>query len=638
MKVGYLIALLTLVVIGDAVVLAGSLNPPAPPSHTNSAMYTLEDIYNRLDSGAPGAKRTGPFTEPGSSPGDFGHTLDEIMQKAPQMDNAAGAGREDVLSGKRFWGLRSGAWGVQTGTMPIRALSPTTPVVQAGYYVATNLTAVDPDLASGNIRSGITLFGITGKKEVVDTTSGNAAAGDIRLGRKAWVNGLEVTGSIPEQALSPLTTEVAAGIYQATNLSMVDSDLVFSNIRANVVLFGITGKTEVVDTSSGTITAADVITGKVAWSRGVAVTGSIPMRTLSAASAEVAAGYYGTTNLTQVDADLASGNIRAGVTIFGVSGAPAVVDTSSGNAGNNDLLIGKLAWVNGAAVTGSIPMRTLSAASAEVAAGYYGTTNLTQVDADLASGNIRAGVTIFGVSGAPAVVDTSSGNAGNNDLLIGKLAWVNGAAVTGSIPVRTLSAASAEVAAGYYGATNLTQVDADLASGNIRAGVTIFGVTGAVYALVPKTGQKISYRAGDDGALQKGVAWPAPRFVVQPGSNTVLDNLTGLMWTLNANIISGQTNWDGAVDFCRTLNYAGYSDWRLPNRREMLSLIDDGQTNSPVLPAGHPFTNVQSATYWTSTTYGLGTSRAWGVSVLNGYSDFFQKTSFYYVWPVRGGM
>ena len=559
MKVGYLIALLTLVVIGDAVVLAGSLNPPAPPSHTNSAMYTLEDIYNRLDSGAPGAKRTGPFTEPGSSPGDFGHTLDEIMQKAPQMDNAAGAGREDVLSGKRFWGLRSGAWGVQTGTMPIRALSPTTPVVQAGYYVATNLTAVDPDLASGNIRSGITLFGITGKKEVVDTTSGNAAAGDIRLGRKAWVNGLEVTGSIPEQALSPLTTEVAAGIYQATNLSMVDSDLVFSNIRANVVLFGITGKTEVVDTSSGTITAADVITGKVAWSRGVAV-------------------------------------------------------------------------------TGSIPMRTLSAASAEVAAGYYGTTNLTQVDADLASGNIRAGVTIFGVSGAPAVVDTSSGNAGNNDLLIGKLAWVNGAAVTGSIPVRTLSAASAEVAAGYYGATNLTQVDADLASGNIRAGVTIFGVTGAVYALVPKTGQKISYRAGDDGALQKGVAWPAPRFVVQPGSNTVLDNLTGLMWTLNANIISGQTNWDGAVDFCRTLNYAGYSDWRLPNRREMLSLIDDGQTNSPVLPAGHPFTNVQSATYWTSTTYGLGTSRAWGVSVLNGYSDFFQKTSFYYVWPVRGGM
>ena len=480
MKVGYLIALLTLVVIGDAVVLAGSLNPPAPPSHTNSAMYTLEDIYNRLDSGAPGAKRTGPFTEPGSSPGDFGHTLDEIMQKAPQMDNAAGAGREDVLSGKRFWGLRSGAWGVQTGTMPIRALSPTTPVVQAGYYVATNLTAVDPDLASGNIRSGITLFGITGKKEVVDTTSGNAAAGDIRLGRKAWVNGLEVTGSIPEQALSPLTTEVAAGIYQATNLSMVDSDLVFSNIRANVVLFGITGKTEVVDTSSGTITAADVITGKVAWSRGVAVTGSIPMRTLSAASAEVAAGYYGT--------------------------------------------------------------------------------------------------------------------------------------------------------------TNLTQVDADLASGNIRAGVTIFGVTGAVYALVPKTGQKISYRAGDDGALQKGVAWPAPRFVVQPGSNTVLDNLTGLMWTLNANIISGQTNWDGAVDFCRTLNYAGYSDWRLPNRREMLSLIDDGQTNSPVLPAGHPFTNVQSATYWTSTTYGLGTSRAWGVSVLNGYSDFFQKTSFYYVWPVRGGM
>lgn len=44
--------------------LAGSLTPPAGPSDPTSAMFYLEDIYNRLDSGAAGARRTGDFSEP----------------------------------------------------------------------------------------------------------------------------------------------------------------------------------------------------------------------------------------------------------------------------------------------------------------------------------------------------------------------------------------------------------------------------------------------------------------------------------------------------------------------------------------------------------------------------------------------
>ncbi|MBF0538082.1 MAG: hypothetical protein HQL03_07505, partial [Nitrospirae bacterium] len=47
---------------------------------------------------------------------------------------------------------------------------------------------------------------------------------------------------------------------------------------------------------------------------------------------------------------------------------------------------------------------------------------------------------------------------------------------------------------------------------------------------LPQTGQTTSYYAGDDGALQKGVVWPNPRFTVN-SDQTVTDNLTGLMWT-----------------------------------------------------------------------------------------------------------
>jgi len=62
--------------------LAGSLDAPAAPSDPASAMYTLEDIYNRLNDGKAIAKRTGGFEEPTSGPGSTGYTLDEVAAVA----------------------------------------------------------------------------------------------------------------------------------------------------------------------------------------------------------------------------------------------------------------------------------------------------------------------------------------------------------------------------------------------------------------------------------------------------------------------------------------------------------------------------------------------------------------------------
>ena len=63
-------------------------------------------------------------------------------------------------------------------------------------------------------------------------------------------------------------------------------------------------------------------------------------------------------------------------------------------------------------------------------------------------------------------------------------------------------------------------------------------------AMLPKTGQTTSYAAGDDGALQKGVAWPNPRFT-DNGNGTVTDNLTGLIWLKNANCFGHERLGDG---------------------------------------------------------------------------------------------
>jgi hypothetical protein len=67
------------------------------------------------------------------------------------------------------------------------------------------------------------------------------------------------------------------------------------------------------------------------------------------------------------------------------------------------------------------------------------------------------------------------------------------------------------------------------------------------------------------------VAWPSPRFTAQ--TVTVTDNLTGLMWTKNANL-AGTKNWSDALTYCNSLDHGGYTDWRLPNIRELHSLID----------------------------------------------------------------
>ena len=74
----------------------------------------------------------------------------------------------------------------------------------------------------------------------------------------------------------------------------------------------------------------------------------------------------------------------------------------------------------------------------------------------------------------------------------------------------------------------------------------------------------------------------------------------------------------------------------LPNRKEFISLMDYSESN-PALPASHPFLNVQTGTYyWSSTSTALNTAFAWLIRLRTGSLGYTNKTSSYYVWAVRG--
>jgi len=156
---------------------------------------------------------------------------------------------------------------------------------------------------------------------------------------------------------------------------------------------------------------------------------------------------------------------------------------------------------------------------------------------------------------------------------------------------------------------------------------------------VPKTGQTTSYATGDDGDLEKGLAWQNPRFTDNE-DGTVTDNLTNLIWMKDADCFGART-WNNALPDCNGLasGSCGLTDgssagnWRLPNHKELFSLVD-AENYDRSLPTGHPFNNVVYV-YWSSTTFSGNSVNAWYVWMLIGSVDFSSKSASYSVWCVR---
>ncbi len=117
------------------------------------------------------------------------------------------------------------------------------------------------------------------------------------------------------------------------------------------------------------------------------------------------------------------------------------------------------------------------------------------------------------------------------------------------------------------------------------------------------------------------------------GDTTVTDNYIGLIWQQGE---SSSMTWEPALTHCNGLNLAGYNDWRLPNVKELRSLLDSGKYN-PALDTTY-FPHVYSSlSYWTSTSDVHKPKRGWTANFGMGTVQYKEKSRTYYVRCVRGG-
>lgn len=140
---------------------------------------------------------------------------------------------------------------------------------------------------------------------------------------------------------------------------------------------------------------------------------------------------------------------------------------------------------------------------------------------------------------------------------------------------------------------------------------------------------------GQDAEFRYGIPWPTPRFEIK--GELVEDRLTGLSWTRKTNFAEFPLSWQEALDFVLQMNLQqqyGFSDWRLPNRQELRSLLSY-QSCKPALPTDHPFKEVFQSWYWTSTTAAINPAYAWYIHMEGARMFYGGKDQSYLVWPVR---
>ncbi len=109
----------------------------------------------------------------------------------------------------------------------------------------------------------------------------------------------------------------------------------------------------------------------------------------------------------------------------------------------------------------------------------------------------------------------------------------------------------------------------------------------------------------------RGSELPISSFVTSTAGNgdiTVTDSITGLMW--QQEYVANKT-WQQALKYCEVLTYAGYDDWRLPNKNELASLLNHNKLVSP----RSDFPNMPSDWFWSSSTCNYS---AWAVGFYNG--------------------
>ncbi|SPP64698.1 DUF1566 domain-containing protein [Nitrospira lenta] len=123
------------------------------------------------------------------------------------------------------------------------------------------------------------------------------------------------------------------------------------------------------------------------------------------------------------------------------------------------------------------------------------------------------------------------------------------------------------------------------------------------------------------------------RFTLVLDGAAVADGQTGLVWEQEPD--REHDVWSRSNERCATKTVGGQSGWRGPTIDELKTLIDLSQ-HDPALPAGHPFSHINSEIYWTSTPHPTDDIVAWQVSFFSGEPVTDQKSGTRRMWCVMG--
>ena len=373
------------------------------------------------------------------------------------------------------------------------ALEPFTPrntdytIIAKTYLTEEFVIKGDANLSGGNIKEGVTIFGVKGTFSGVDTRDANALAADILSGKTAYVKGEKVTGAMPYATATVNGNVVTLSAGYQTGDTVTIPEAPEPTVNGNVVTL-----------SAGYQTGSTVTVGTLFPSAPI-----VP----GTADITIPQGSFLSSDLVvQGSAALTPENIRAGEVVFNIRGS----FTDDATAGSFDILAGKTAYVKGEKVTGTILSITEETAytpgteDVTIPKGVYlSAPQVIKGDANLLPENIKQGVTIFNVEGtAQGGVDTTDATATSGDILSGKTAYVKDEKLTGTIPVidesRTYTPGTADltIPGGFYVSVPQTvKGDTNLSAENIKTGVKIFNVTGTFTSDATANASKIEQGA-----------------------------------------------------------------------------------------------------------------------------------------------
>jgi hypothetical protein len=321
----------------------------------------------------------------------------------------------------------------------------------------------------------------------------------------SWTNtaaGLTVTANIPD------------AYYANKQVSFSEPNLLASNIKSGVTIFGVTGNAAGIVGNCFTNGLQSTDCRATASSYWTTILGANITGTNGSISATIQAGYYdGTQTVTVQDSNLVASKIKSGITIFGVMGTSAEESHSGCNSNGQTGCVTSALWLAGSPQSNlNLTNGTLSAT---IPQGYYdGTKTVIAADTNLVNTNLRSGVSVFGVTGnlTPAYAactddalnggqcstaanryvypTANGGRAANCGVgLNGSACWTNASSqyVTGTVGanittwtnVTASTIVDGAIPLGYYPGNTIAFTDTDLIASNIKSGVSIFNVIGS---------------------------------------------------------------------------------------------------------------------------------------------------------------